>query len=69
MPDLQGVYVFADYCSGLLWGAGQDADGNWVMADPIETGLSISSFGEDTIGELYLTDLSGGTVYQLVPPL
>jgi glucose/arabinose dehydrogenase len=65
MPDLQGVYVFADYCSGLLWGAGQAADGSWVMADPIETGLSISSFGEDTTGEQYLTDLSGGTVYQL----
>lgn len=69
MPDLRGVYVFADYCSGLLWGGGQDTDGAWVMSEPIETGLSISSFGEDTAGEVYLTDLSGGTVYRLAPPL
>lgn len=68
MPDLRGVYVFADYCSGLLWGAGQDADSAWVMSEPIDTGLSIASFGEDTAGELYLTDISGGTVYQLVEP-
>ncbi len=68
MPALEGVYVFADFCSGLLWGAGQDADGNWVMSEPIETGLSISSFGEDAAGEMYLTDLSGGTVYRLVSP-
>ncbi|MDQ3539825.1 MAG: PQQ-dependent sugar dehydrogenase [Chloroflexota bacterium] len=68
MPGLRGVYVFADYCSGLLWGAGRDADGAWVMSEPIETGLSIASFGEDTAGEVYLTDISGGTVYQLVEP-
>ncbi len=68
MPTLRGVYVFADYCSGLLWGAGQDADGAWVMSEPIETGLSIASFGEDTAGEIYLTDISGGTVYRLAEP-
>lgn len=68
MPDLRGVYVFADYCSGLLWGAGQDAEGAWVMSEPIDTGLSISSFGEDTAGEVYLTDISGGTVYRLTAP-
>lgn len=65
MPDLRGVYVFADYCSGLLWGAGRDADGTWVMSEPIETGLSIASFGEDIAGEVYLTDISGGTIYRL----
>ncbi|HEV2067453.1 MAG TPA: PQQ-dependent sugar dehydrogenase [Thermomicrobiales bacterium] len=68
MPDLRNVYVFADFCSGLLWGAGLDAQGDWVMSEPIETDLSISSFGEDAAGELYLTDLSGGTVYRLTAP-
>jgi len=67
-PALAGTYLFADYCSGLLWGGGQDASGAWVMSDPIETGLSISSFGQDAAGELYLTDLSGGTVYQIAAP-
>jgi hypothetical protein len=38
------------------------------MSAPIETDLSISSFGEDDAGNVYLTDL-GGTVYQVAPPL
>jgi glucose/arabinose dehydrogenase len=67
--DLTGVYLFADYCSGLLWGGGRDASGAWVMSAPIETDLSVSSFGEDDAGNVYLTDLSGGAIYQLVPPL
>ncbi len=69
MPDLRGAYIFADFCTGYLWGGGQDADGSWTMSEPIETELSISSFGEDAAGELYLTDLSGGAVYRLAPPL
>ena len=59
-PALEGVYLFADYCTGLLWGLGRDETGDWVTSEPIETGLNISSFGEDAAGELYLTDLGGG---------
>ncbi|MGH2560668.1 MAG: PQQ-dependent sugar dehydrogenase [Thermomicrobiales bacterium] len=63
-PSLAGVYLFADYCSGLIWGMGRDANDEWVVSDPIETGLRISSFGEDATGELYVTDLEGG-VYRI----
>jgi glucose/arabinose dehydrogenase len=69
IPDLVGTYLFADYCSGLLWGGGQDANGDWVMSAPIPTGMSISSFGEDDAGNLYVTDLAGGGVYRVAPPL
>jgi glucose/arabinose dehydrogenase len=62
--ELHGVYLLADYCSGLVWGLGQDSNGAWVASDPIETGMSISSFGEDAKGELYVTDLNGG-VYRV----
>jgi hypothetical protein len=62
---LEGVYLFADYCSGLIWGMGRDANDEWVVSDPLETGLRISSFGEDAAGELYLTDLGGGGVYRI----
>ena len=64
VPALQGVYLFADYCSGLLWGLGEGPDGAWVTSQPLETGLNVSSFGEDAAGELYLTDLNGG-VYRV----
>jgi glucose/arabinose dehydrogenase len=58
-PALTGVYLFGDYCSGLVWGLGRDAGGDWALSDPIETGLTISSFGEDAAGEVYLVSLSG----------
>lgn len=67
--DLYGAYIFADYCSGLMWGGGQDASGEWAMSDPVETGLSISAFGEDEVGNLYITDLNGGGVYLVSPAL
>jgi glucose/arabinose dehydrogenase len=59
-PALHGVYLFADYCSGLLWGLGRDRSGAWTMSQPIETGLNVSSFGEDAAGELYVVSLDGG---------
>jgi glucose/arabinose dehydrogenase len=69
MPDLQGSYLFADYCSGLLW-SGTSTDGvTWTMTVPIETGMGISSFGEDASGNVYFVDLNGGGVYLLVPAL
>jgi glucose/arabinose dehydrogenase len=64
-PALTGAYFFADYCSGKVWSLHQGADGAWVQTELAETGLSISSFGEDTDGELYITDLRGGGVYRL----
>lgn len=69
MPDLQGAYLFADYCTGLVW-RGTSVDGEtWIMSDPVDTGFAISAFGEDANGNLYITDLNGGGVYLVVPPL
>lgn len=66
-PALYGGYLFADFCSGVIWGldadairAGEpararellDAQWNWV------------SFGEDDDGELYIISLGGG-IYRL----
>jgi glucose/arabinose dehydrogenase len=59
-PSLRGVYLYVDFGTGLLWGLGRDAAGDWTASDPIETGRNISSFGEDETGELYATDLNGG---------
>ena len=60
VPDLRGTYLYADFGTGLLWGLGQDDAGEWTPSEPVETGLNISSFGEDGAGELYATDLNGG---------
>lgn len=58
-PALEGVYLFAVFCSGLVWGMGRDASDNWAVSDPVETGLRISSFGEDAEGEVLLVAISG----------
>ncbi|HYH28100.1 MAG TPA: PQQ-dependent sugar dehydrogenase [Actinomycetota bacterium] len=67
-PDLRGVYLYADYCGGQIWGllAEEARDGRARSRKLIETGIAISSFGEDASGELYVTDLHGGGVYRVV---
>ena len=67
IESLVGVYLTADYCTGQLWGIGMDADGNWVASEPIETGLNVSSFGEDNEGNLFVVDLNG-SLFQVVAP-
>lgn len=67
VPDLTGVYLYADFGSGLLWGLGRDGGGAWVTSEPVDTGLSISSFAEDAAGELYVTAFDG-VVYRIVAP-
>jgi glucose/arabinose dehydrogenase len=63
-PEWQGIYFFGDYCSGLVFGLMRAADGSWEQRSLFDTGASISSFGEDSQGELFLVDL-GGTIYRL----
>jgi glucose/arabinose dehydrogenase len=59
LPDLQGVYLFADFCSGIIWSSYRDEAGEWQTDVFMETGRTISSFGEDAAGELYITDFNG----------
>jgi len=63
IPALRGTYLYADYCSGDVWGLVPEGD-DWRKIGPVATGLRIVSFGEDAAGELYLVDLGGG-VYRI----
>jgi glucose/arabinose dehydrogenase len=65
-PDMNGNYVFGDYCSGFIWRLFPSVDGTWSQAQIADTDLFISSFGEDVSGELYVLDLLGGAVYTMV---
>jgi glucose/arabinose dehydrogenase len=61
-PALAGVYLFADFCSGNLWGL---ASGGAASQEPVlygDTGASVASFGEDEAGEMYAADLAGRIV-------
>ena len=64
-PALQGVYLYGDYCSGMIWGS-WFADDSWQGAELLDSDVSLSSFGEDEAGELYVTNLSTGTLSRIV---
>lgn len=59
VAGLAGRYVFGDYCSGRIWVLSEAGPGRWAMALLLESGMSISSFGEDEAGELYVVDHRG----------
>jgi glucose/arabinose dehydrogenase len=68
VPALQGLYFFADFCQGWvrsfrLVGADATELTDWRVLQP---GGSITSFGEDAAGELYLMSTNGG-VFKIVP--
>jgi len=64
-PQLNGVYIYGDYCTGTLWGLRHEADGSWSQAELLASGKIISSFGLDAAGELYLIDHRNGEVWQV----
>ncbi len=64
-PSLVGVYLYADFCTGRLWGMVKDSNGQWVSQQIRDTDYSVSSFGEDEQGELYITDYAAGSVLHI----
>ena len=66
VSPMKGLYLFGDYCSGELFvlSASANRKRSTVLRVLMQTGLSISSFGEDEAGELYVVDLKGG-IYRL----
>lgn len=63
-PALRGKYLYGDYCGGQLYWA-QRQDGRLKPTLAIDTSYKISTFGEDSSGELYLADYATGTIYRI----
>ena len=65
MPDLAGTYFYGDYCAGWVKSFSYDgaatANRDWNLGSI----GSVTSFGEDSSGELYLTS-SNGRLYKFV---
>jgi glucose/arabinose dehydrogenase len=64
IPGLVGRYVFGDFVTGQLWHIAADTPPTVVVQSGFASGLSISSFGEDHDGELYVVHY-GGQLYRL----
>lgn len=64
-PSLEGVYFYGDYCTGIIWGLRHEGNEQWSQAELLRSEETISSFGQDEAGELYLVD-HRGDILQLV---
>jgi glucose/arabinose dehydrogenase len=63
-PPLRGMYLYGDYCSGEIFGVRVEPEKRPDIRQAphilLRTGLRISSFGEDEVGEAYVVDHGGG---------
>ena len=64
-PSLSGIYFFADYCSSEI-GMLVENEGNWNMTfSNAFTNNNWSTFGADVNGELYISDITSGSIYKI----
>ena len=67
VEGLAGWYLFSDYCEGHLFAVHSETDGSDLAPRILgETSGSISSFGTDEAGDLYVTDIGGGLLSRIV---
>jgi glucose/arabinose dehydrogenase len=78
IPDLQGTYFFADYCSEQIWsfrvtvlGGITDFQDRTSELDPPGASIDfISSFGRDGMGEVYICDQgsssANGEIFKII---
>lgn len=59
--DIEGLYFFADFCSGMIGTV--DNEGNLTNHGSFP-GMW-ASFGEDSNKELYISDINGGGIYKI----
>jgi len=67
-PSLRGVYLFGDFCSGRIWGIRKNgaAWDNALLAD--NTTLTITTFGEDESGNVYVVNYANGDLLKILSP-
>ena len=65
-PDLQGIYLYADFCSGEIFGLLPAATDQWETKLLMELPLNITSFGVDEDGEVYVVGFGdAANIYKL----
>jgi glucose/arabinose dehydrogenase len=62
VPLLRNAYVYGDYGSGRIWAIDAQLDPPVLL---IDSAHSISSFGQDLRGEVYLLDYGDGGIYRI----
>lgn len=65
IPEWNGIYLYGDYCSTTVWGLIR-SDGGWQNQVLFGAPGTITSFGMDESGEIYIVT-DGGQVFRLAP--
>ena len=66
IPDLEGSYLFSDFCDGVIRALVSDGKGGWSALDLDATVEAPVSFALSQDGTVYVLSLAGG-VYRLDP--
>lgn len=53
-PTLDGIYFFADYCSGEIFSLTETSPGVFAQTMELDASFNISAFGQDEEGEVYV---------------
>jgi len=64
LANLQGQYVFGDYCSGKIWALDTTSTGTFQRRLMIKSDLNIASFSQGNDGEIYVIH-HGGQIYAI----
>ena len=64
LAGLQGQYIFGDL-NGKIWSLQEGPPGTFTRTLLNDTALTISSFGQDQSGELYVVDIGNGRVLKV----
>ena len=67
VPAARGRYFYGDYCSGTVWSLRVIRGRARGLRRERFRVNSLSSFGEDARGELYLASMQSGRIYRLAP--
>ncbi len=65
ITELQGAYIYGDFTNGKIWYLPDASIGNPTPQLLADTSISISSFAQDTNGEVYVVNYSG-SLHQIV---
>jgi glucose/arabinose dehydrogenase len=67
LPDLQGKYLFGDFCTGFVWTLTKEENGRFRMDRLLRREeMRLASFALDAEGEIYALDVAYGIIYKLV---
>ena len=64
---MQGIYFYADFCSGRIWGLRRNGD-VWENVLLMDIPFLISGIGEDESGNIYVTDYNRGSIWMITDP-